>query len=271
MLSRHNSQTSFSYVARDASGELIKGIVNSNSCEEAGQDLKLKGLYISKIRKLSFIEKWFISSKKVPPAELALFFKNMELVLKSGVSLTKGLKVLSHSASKSLKPLIDEVLATCESGLPVSSALEESDKQINSTIISLIRTGEKRGRLDDAFRISSELIEKDQALISLAKNIVRYPLIILSAGFVAFIIATFVLLPKFSNIYMNSSLELPLITKIMFAVGLTLQSNIFSILIIAIILLHRKSVKIERSIYLRRAYRLDSIDPIIKIGKIVIN
>jgi general secretion pathway protein F len=120
-------------------------------------------------------------------------------------------------------------------GTPLSDSLEAEHGAFSRLYINMVRAGETGGSLDDTLRRLGEYLERSQALKSSVINAMIYPAFLVGMVLVSLMILLVYVVPQFAPMFADMNIEMPLITKIVLAVGSTLQS--FWWLIIVLIVL----------------------------------
>jgi len=100
-------------------------------------------------------------------------------------------------------------------GSSLSAAVAKQPKLFGDFYVSLVKSGEVSGRLEQTLNYLADYLERSQSLNSKIKGAMAYPMFIVFAlGLVGFIMVTFVL-PKLLGILTESGVEdIPLITKV---------------------------------------------------------
>lgn len=93
----------FVYKARNPRGKLVRGVVESDSREEALADLRVRGLQVTQIQaapqsSLSQIVNRTASRKPLKSKVLALLARQLAIQLEAGVSLISSLQLLEEQS-----------------------------------------------------------------------------------------------------------------------------------------------------------------------------
>lgn len=221
----------FEYVVKDLAGEELTGVESAVSSDAAVEALHRRGLIV-----LSLEERAGASSSDpffkrfaagitgmfntVPVRELALFTRQLATMLHAGLPLVRALHSLSRDCKKgTLSVAVENVAVDLQNGLSFSEALERHPRIFNALFISMVRAGERSGKLDQVLDQVGEYLEKADAIQTKVKSAMAYP------GFVFFFsvgAALFLLLkvvPTFAGIYKNFNSQLPAPT--MFVLGIS--------------------------------------------------
>ncbi len=130
-------------------------------------------------------------------AELAQFARTMELLMKSGISLLKGLSIVASTLNN--ETLKQELLA-CRKDIEDGSSLGQSlrkSKMMPQMMTNLITVGEESGALGHVMGDIADFYEEEtNAAIKLATTLLE-PLMILAVGLVVGFMVVAMLLPIF--------------------------------------------------------------------------
>lgn len=158
-------------------------------------------------------------------------------MLDAGVSINNALNILSNQVSnKRLKATLAEVEEPVEKGEMLSQSMGKYSTVFPKLLISMIKSGEVSGNLDEVMLRMSVHFEKETKMNNKIKTAMTYPTIlsIVAVSTVMFIM-TFVM-PTFIEMFETEDIQLPLATKILMGISGLLSNNIM-LIIIAIILL----------------------------------
>ena len=152
----------------------------------------------------------------VPQKELLIFFRQLSVILQSGVPLAQGIDLLSEN-TKNVKfsTVLRRIAARLSAGEDLSLCLKKYPKLFASITVGLIEAGETGGILDQVLERIANLIEDKEKIKSEIQGALIYPIIILvlavtvSLGLLIFIV------PKFEEMFKGFGAELPGLTKFM--------------------------------------------------------
>lgn len=167
----------------------------------------------------------------VPFKSKMFFFRQMATMIKAGLSLTMALDIIAEQ-EKSLifRDILFDVKSSIDKGIPMSEAMRKHSI-FNTMMISLVQAGEEGGVLDNALERVAGLLEKQAALAGKIRSAMFYPAFVMF--FAVSVMAVFIIfiLPKFKQVFDGMKIELPALTKFLFAVGEFFQYNWFSFMV----------------------------------------
>jgi type II secretory pathway component PulF len=116
-------------------------------------------------------------------------------LLNSGVRLTEALRsVLNTTPSQQMGQAIAVMLDAASEGKEISSAMQPDI--FGATIISMVKAGEKSGKLASALDLAASHIKTIGGLKRDMYKKISYPLLILVAGVVSLLLNTMLIVPK---------------------------------------------------------------------------
>lgn len=133
--------------------------------------------------------------RKVNRAELSAVLKAMSDLLNSGVRLSMAISsVLSTELSPQTRNILLVMLNAVNEGKEISSAMD--NKVFGRTILSMIKAGERAGKLADTIDLASEHIKTIGKIKKEMYKRITYPAIILCIGVASLLLNTLIVIPK---------------------------------------------------------------------------
>lgn len=203
----------FKYQARNKEGELQVGFVESYSQAGAADILVSHGLYVLSLEsaeKESLIDNILSVFKRVTLTDQMVFTRQFATLLEAKVSLGDSLKNLQkQTQSTMMQEVIREIAASIESGLSLSQALDRQSQVFSEFYISMVRSAEITGRLEEAVIYLANYLEKQKLWRSRIVNALIYPAILLVMFFGIVILMVTMVLPNIKPILTESGAALP--------------------------------------------------------------
>ncbi|KQC10661.1 MAG: general secretion pathway protein GspF [Smithella sp. SDB] len=208
------------YEAINDSGNTVSGTLEADSIQIANSILMSRNLIPSKIKEQgkSGDESWLqslLSSDRVKMVDLIIFTKQLRSMLVAGVPMLRLLDILANQTeSHGLKKAIISIIQDIKQGLSFSEALEKFPKIFSNLYCDMIKAGEMSGNVPIVLDRLIYIIEHEEKVKSDIKSAVRYPMIIVIALSIAFVVLLTFVIPQFVSVFNNAGLVLPLPTKI---------------------------------------------------------
>ncbi len=208
----------FHYTAFDQRNMLVEGDADLQSVDAVLDYLSHNGLKPIKITPIDFGTKkiFGLFYETISLKDQLFLFKYLSLMLKVGTDLIQALNVLMEDfAPGPAKRFLLEARTNLEKGNPFYVAFEKHPETFSLVTISLIKSGEKAGNLEEVLTKLSESLEKNHDLQSKIKSSLAYPvvLIIVSISLVFFLM-TF-LFPKLTTAFSQSGVQIPKYTQVL--------------------------------------------------------
>ncbi|MDF2179137.1 type II secretion system F family protein [Aliiglaciecola sp. CAU 1673] len=214
----------YSYQARNPSGAMQSGQLEAPDQSSAAQILLNRNLIPVSIepfaepKEASSWRQWL--EPKVGLEELSIFARQMYSLTKSGIPILRAITGLAEStASKRMAATLEDVNEQLERGRNLSSAMHQHPKVFSPLFVSVVHVGENTGKLDDAFRLLSQYLEREQETRRQIKAATRYPTFVLIAIVIALIIINLYVIPAFSGMFAKLGAELPPVTRFLIAMS----------------------------------------------------
>tara|TARA_Y100000589_G_C27140339_1_gene624362 strand:- start:212 stop:1375 length:1164 start_codon:yes stop_codon:yes gene_type:complete len=167
---------------------------------------------------------------KVAQSELLIFFRQLSVMLKSGVSLSLALDLLAENmTNKKFGSNISDIAKRLGGGEELSSSLRNYPRIFSPITIGLIEAGEAGGILSQVLERLALLIEANSKIKGQITGALIYPLAILlltvtiSLGLLIFIV------PTFDEMFKSLGAELPALTTIMLNLSKIVTSLNFAV------------------------------------------
>jgi type IV pilus assembly protein PilC len=224
----------FAYKAIDPSiGQTIEGEIEADDKRGVTEHLRSKGLIVLDIseNRVTDVGDIFERFKRVKPASLVIFSRQLSTMIDSGMSLLRALYVLEEQTDDELlKERIADVREDIEAGMSFGDALERHPDEFNDLYVAMVRAGEAGGILDETLRRVATQLEKDLALRRQVKSAMMYPAFISFFAIIVLVALLTFLVPVFAGIFKDLGGELPAITKVTVAASDAIKSSWFIIL-----------------------------------------
>jgi type IV pilus assembly protein PilC len=150
----------------------------------------------------------------------AFLSRQIATMLSSGIPLTEALKVmLTGTKSPRVAEAIEQIIKDVESGLSFSVSIQKHPELFNSVYVSMAKSGEASGRLEDVLLQMADNIELEQSIISRVRGAMIYPLFIVVAMIGVSILMLVSVIPQLQLIFDESKVQLPLATRFLIALS----------------------------------------------------
>lgn len=211
----------FQYQARTKTGELRSGVIETSSNEAAIDLLHQRNLIVVSIKeavKSLFFEKRigsYVSNK-----DIVMLSRQLSTLFEAQIPIVDALKTLTAETERpALKDALDVILDDVSGGLSLSKALSKHPNIFSSFYISLIKSGEESGKLQEVFTYLADYLERSYYLFTKARNALVYPAFILMAFMGVVVVMLVVVIPRLTEIFKETGQKVPLYTQIVIVVS----------------------------------------------------
>ena len=116
------------------------------------------------------------SSAKIKPKDLAIFTRQLGVMINAGLPLVQSLEILaSNQAKQSFAGVLTGVRSTVEGGSTLSNAFQQYPRVFDQLYCNMIAAGESGGILDGVLTRLSGYIEKAVKLRRAVRSALIYP------------------------------------------------------------------------------------------------
>ena len=171
------------------------------------------------------------SKLKVPQTDLLVFFRQMAVMLKSGVPLSQALELLAENmTNKEFGANILDVSKRLGSGEELSSSLSNYPRIFTPIMIGLIEAGEAGGILSPVLERLASLIEAQNKIKGQITGALIYPVAILVLAVTISLALLIFIVPTFDEMFKSMGAELPALTSFMLVLSRIVTSLGFLII-----------------------------------------
>ncbi|MEA4882892.1 MAG: type II secretion system F family protein [Clostridia bacterium] len=224
---------SWSYRGRDSYGKVVEGSMEAENAAAVAERLRNQGLMPTSItakRASVFDAPIGGTAKKGAPAkhigvvQLSLISRQLATMIGSGISLVQALNILVQQIeAPSVRELINEVRRSVEAGETFSNSLAKFPTAFPPLFIYMVEAGEASGSLDAVLDRVAKHFEKQVEVRGKVKGALVYPAILVGVAAIAITALMMFVLPTFIDMFKGFNMELPAITRILFAFGTSMQ------------------------------------------------
>jgi len=155
----------------------------------------------------------FLKMERVKKKELAIFARQMSVLIDAELPLIQGLNILAEQTRNAyFKRVIIEVRTDVEGGSSLDQALRKHPKVFDDLFCNLIASGEQSGSLDIMLQRLAEYIEKIVKLRAQVRQAMIYPSAIITFAILVSIFLLWKVIPIFAQIFVEMDAELPALT-----------------------------------------------------------
>lgn len=208
----------FVYKSKDIQGVSHTGNIQSPDAHSAAAILRRKGLIVISLNPKNQSSNLLLGKifNRVGFSELVIMTRQLATMVSSGLVLSESIDILEEQqTNKTFKKALEEISQDIKGGLTFAQALGKFPDIFPHLYINLVKSGEASGKLDSVLIQMADGLEKDREFRSKIKGAMIYPAVVLIMMVAVIIIMMVFVIPKLVNLYQQSTIELPLPTKIL--------------------------------------------------------
>lgn len=153
---------------------------------------------------------------KVPQKDLLIFFRQLAVILQSGVPLAQGLELLaSNMTNPKLASCITQIAMRLNAGEELSVCLRMYPRVYKPITIGLIEAGEAGGILEEVLDRIAFLMEQQAKLQGQMIGALIYPVIVLVLAITIGLALLIFIVPRFEAMFSSLGANLPALTQVM--------------------------------------------------------
>lgn len=225
----------FQYKATDNEGQQIEGRVEAPSEAIAASTLADKGLIILSLSEAVGKEGITIDLpflNRIETKDVVVFSRQLAVMASANVPIVQALRILTdQTTNPRMKKAVNEIGDEVDGGAKLSQALARFPKVFSDFFVSMVKSGETSGKLDEVLNYLADQQERDYDLQAKIKGAMIYPAFILFGLVVVGFLMTIFVLPKLTEILTQSGTDLPFTTQILVSVADFMQSFWWIVLI----------------------------------------
>jgi general secretion pathway protein F len=213
----------YGYRAYDESGRLVEGEVVADNREMALELLYRRGEFPTEVgdSRVAAKKPWWdrdiMVFRRVPLSGLALFTRELAVLVKADLPLDETLRIvaLQPSLSSAMRRITEGVLARVLEGQSLSQALAAEGEAFPEFYWRLVRGGEASGSLGEVLDDLAGFLERTAEMRAKVLSALLYPAILLVVAGLAVTMIMAVLLPAIVPILRDAGAELPFIVRVL--------------------------------------------------------
>jgi general secretion pathway protein F len=262
----------FEYTAVDSAGRERRGILEGDTPRHIRQLLRERQLLpvtVSEVaQKEATRQKSFSFLRRVSPADLSLFTRQLATLVRAGLPLEESLLAVSQQTEKPrVQSIVLGVRSKVMEGHPLAAGLTEFPKVFPEIYRATVSAGEQAGHLDSVLERLATYTESREEIRQKIIAAMLYPIVLTVMCFVIVSALLVFVVPKVVSVFESSKAKLPLVTRALIGTSGFLKSYGIWLLILAIILVVLLQRWLRNPDHRRRFHRLLLRLPLV--GKLV--
>jgi len=230
----------FRYQAKTKEGEPQVGFVEAGDREGAQAILTGHGLFILELEEAERV-RWYdrIAAyfTRVRRKDMVIFTRQLATLLEARLPLNSALTTLREQTAKAtLRDAVAQVAQDVDSGLSFSQALERQSGVFPSFFVSMIRSAEVTGNMDQVAGFLADYTEREAVLVDKARSALIYPAIVVILFIAVALIMVTVVFPQIRPVFESAGVALPAFSLALIGIG-TFISRWWIVMLIVFVVL----------------------------------
>jgi general secretion pathway protein F len=207
----------YTYKASTFEGKIIEGSLEASDSSAAAvkiQDMGLLPIRVGTAAGTTALTKeieWPWKRKRVRRKDLLVFTQELHTLVKASFPLDRSLAILGQLAeSPALAEIVQDVLKEVKGGKSLSEALVKYPETFPKVYVSMVKAGEASGALEEILARLTAFMEQSENLRSYIVSALIYPTLLAIVGTASLIILTLFVVPRFSSIFQDMGIPMPL-------------------------------------------------------------
>ena len=221
----------FVYRGKNRKGEKVQGEIKADNLMTVKGQLRKQGIISTSIKKKP--KPLFSRAKKIVPADIALFTRQLATMMKAGVPLVQAFDIVADGFDKpAMRELIMQIRDDVAAGGSFANALRKSPRYFDDLFCSLVDSGETAGALETMLDRVATYKEKTEQLKAKIKKALTYPIAVLVVALVVTAILLIKVVPVFAETFSSFGADLPAFT--LFVLGLSEMMQEYWLLVLIV-------------------------------------
>jgi len=212
----------FQYEATDRAGNNVKDVIEAESLDEAKQQIREEGYFLSKIaakKTAAAVDDgpdegtttgFKFSLGRVKRKQKTAFTRQLAILQDAGLPLLRSIRVLQEQEKPGkFKEVLKRITTDIEGGKTLSDAMAAQPKIFDRLYTNMIKAGEAGGALELILKRLAEFMEKSDAIVRQVKGAMTYPVCVMFLAVAILSAIMIFIVPKFTEIFDKMKMELP--------------------------------------------------------------
>ena len=209
----------YQYKAIDAAGKFISGSLDAGNINDLELRLEKMDMDLVTFKQKEYGADLF-GRNKIGRRDLINFSFYLEQLTRAGVPLLEGLADLRDGEENpTFRDIVTGVIEAIEGGNSFSQALDLYPRIFDDVFVSLIRVGERSGRMSEVLVDITETLKWQDELLSKAKKIMTYPAVIGTLVMSVIMFMMIFIVPDIMDAIVSLGGAIPLETRLLIGVS----------------------------------------------------
>lgn len=205
-----------------ADGRVVDKVFESTTKDKLQANLEEQGFHVFHIRRQPFMlfRGKQHKSTRMNGRKFLLFNQELLVLLRSGLPIIQILDTqIEQMETGTFRSVISEIREDIRGGSSLSDAFAKFPNFFPPLYIASIQAGEKTGDLPETMSRLLAYQKRVEAIRAKVRSASFYPLLLTAAAVIVVIFLMFFVVPRFTQIYADANVELPLMTRALIGIS----------------------------------------------------
>lgn len=142
-------------------------------------------------------------------SELTEFFRELSMLFESGITLSQAVFIMSENSANSKSAAVySEICSMLDDGMTLSESMSACGR-FPAHACSIVEIGQQSGKFEAVFSGLASYYERCDSLRRSIKNVLTYPLVMLTVMFCVLAVMIIKVLPMFSAVFVTTGAHMP--------------------------------------------------------------
>ncbi len=230
----------FTYTALDPRGAKLSERVQAKDDDQALRQLQSQGLVVLSLEPARAAQAAGGSAKSLLASlgltrsakleQVVILSRELAIMMETGVPIVEALEALEQYAEdKMIRAALGRAHTELSQGKTISQAMATQPHVFPTVYVSMIRTAETGGSLDETLNQAAEYLESSLEMRRKVSGAMTYPAVLMVVALGVLIFMMTYLLPRFGPLFAHMGAEIPASTRMLLAASAFLQKNWWTI------------------------------------------
>lgn len=230
----------FEFKAIDQHNASRDGTVEASSVDAAINTIQKRGYTVVSIEpieeKAPFYNLEINLFQTISNKDIVIMSRQIATLFEAQVSALRVFRLLAtETQNKQLQTVMNDIADSLQSGSSISRALSAHPEVFSSFFVNMVRSGEETGSLEKSFTYLADYLDRTYQVVTKARNAMVYPAFVITTFVIVMGLMLTMVIPRISQILVDSGQELPIYTKIVIAIS-NFMSNYIGIILVLLAL-----------------------------------
>ena len=219
-------------------GRVVEKIYDSSTKDQLKENLEEQGFHVFQIRResMSFFHGAQRKSARMTGRRFLSFNQELLVLLRSGLPVLQIFDTqIEQMEAGVFRNIISEIREEIRGGSSLSDAFAKFPRFFPTLYVASLKAGEKTGDLPETLSRFLEYQKRVEIIRAKVRSASFYPLLLTTAAVIVVVFLMLFVVPRFTQIYADANVELPLMTRALIGISALIGSYWYLFLIALVV------------------------------------